>query len=400
MLLALALSFTSPAYPCAGFVTPDIDGQVASSDAQEALLVANEDATVSVTYRVTYKGNAADFAWIIPVPGPVVSVEEGTDVVFDALAASSAPVWDKLTAADGEDDDAPGCGCAGASKSADVSLGGEPGDARDISDSDGIDVTDQGYAGDFAYTVLDADDAGGLVAWLEANGYAPGVAAPAIAAYVDDPDVTYRWVAVQLRPEAVGTGDTDVVLPPLTVRWGADDGAAPVVAYPSRMASTSMLAEVRTTLYLSGMGTPELGNDWSVGGRGNEWSEYALYAPSPDTTAADTFAAELRRIGGASRGYWYTWGGYAGGDNGNVAPSAAEQAILDGFVARFDGIHVPAVHTTDLTFTAGPESYVQTVIAIPADPVESDASAAWLLPVGLAGAAIRRRRAVVVSPRG
>jgi hypothetical protein len=28
------------------------------------------------------------------------------------------------------------------------------------------------------HTVLDADDAGGLVAWLEANGYAPGVAAP------------------------------------------------------------------------------------------------------------------------------------------------------------------------------------------------------------------------------
>ncbi len=386
MLLALALA--SPAYPCAAFVTLNADGQVAFSNAQEALLVVNEDATVSVTYRVLYSGNAADFAWIIPVPGPVVTVEEGTDVVFDALAASSSPTWDKLTASSPADD-APGCGCAGTSKSTDNTLGAAP---WDEGGRNGVEVTAQGYAGDFAYTVLDADDADGLVSWLEGHGYDPSVSASAIRAYVDDPSVSYRWVAVQLRPEAVGTGDTDVVLPPLTVRWGADDGAAPVVAYPSRMASTSMLAEVRTTLYVSGMGTPELGNDWTVGGSGNDGGDYAITAPDPTSDPAEAFAAEVRRVGGDARGYWYTWGGYADGYNGGVAPTDAEQVVLDGFVARFDGIHAPLAHTTDVSFTEGPQAYVQTVIAIPADPVETSAAAAWLLPVGLAGAVLRRRR--------
>jgi hypothetical protein len=381
-----------PALPCAAFVTPDIDGQVAASGAQEALLVANADGTVSVTYRVTYAGNAADFAWIIPVPGPVVSVSEGTDVVFEALAASSSPVWDKLSAADGPEAEATGCGCgADMSKSTDLSAGDAEEQPRDFDGSNGIDVTDQGYAGDFAYTVLDADDAGGLLAWLEANGYAPGVSAPAIQAYVDDPSVTYRWVAVQLRPEVVGTGGADVVLPPLTIQWGADDGAAaPVVAYPSRMASTSMLDEVRTTLYVSGMGTPELGADWSVGGSGNEWGDYALYASDPSESAADTFTAELRRVGGSARGYWYTWGDFPAGYDGAVAPTDAEQAVLDGFVARFDGIHAPAAHTSDVVFSAGPERFVQTVIAVPANP-SGTGSAAWVLPVGVLGWMARRR---------
>jgi hypothetical protein len=216
------------------------------------------------------------------------------------------------------------------------------------------------------------------------------VSAPAIARYVEDDTVAYRWVAVQLRPD-LAQPDEEAVLPPLTVRWGADEGEDLVVRYPSRMASTSMLEEVRTTLWVTGMGLPTLGNDWTVA-QDSEWDVgYDIRATEADADPAELFTGRLRETGGAARTYWRTWAGYPG-DSMDF-----EGAGLDdpGYLVRFDGLHAPTSQLTDVTFTAGVEDgWDSTRILLPALPDEdasTDGRSALALPLGVLAFALRRR---------
>lgn len=380
----LALALMPSAFPCGGFVTPDAETILAASDAQQAILSRESDTVASASYRANVQGDAEDFAWIIPVPGPVLAVEEGNAQIFTLLEQATAPVWERAL----PEDDAgfTGFGCGGASKG-DAALG-----SADVADrGNGVDIVAEGFAGDFQYTVLEADQADGLVAWLTDHGYDTSVSAPAIARYVDDAAIAYRWVAVQLRPDAAQVGE-DLVLAPLTVRWGADEGQPLVVSYPSRMASTSILDEVRTTLFVTGMGTPSLTNDWAVAEASlpsrDGWGDYDVVAETSDADPADLFSTLLRENGGVARTYWRTWSGTPSDDVDFGGAGLADP----GFVTRFDGLHTPASQLTDVTFVSGDQVQDRTFILLPAEEVSSDA--AFALPLGLLGVAWRRRRAV------
>ncbi len=376
----LALALLPSAFPCGGFVTADAETIVAASDAQQAILSRESDTVASASYRANVQGDAEDFAWIIPVPGPVLAVEAGNAQLFKVLEQATAPVWERAL----PEDDAgfTGFGCGGASKG-DAALG-----SADVADrGNGVDIVAEGFAGDFQYTVLEADQADGLVAWLTEHGYDTSVSAPAIARYVDDPAIAYRWVAVQLRPDAAQVGE-DLVLTPLTVRWGTDEGQPLVVSYPSRMASTSMLDEVRTTLFVTGMGTPSLTNDWAVAASLLVWGDYDVVADSAEDDPAELFSTLLRANGGVARTYWRTWAGTPS----DVTDFGGTGLADPGFVTRFDGIHAPASQLTDVTFVPGDQVWDRTFILLPAE--EASADAAFALPLGLLGFAWRRRRAV------
>jgi hypothetical protein len=386
-MLAL-LALVPSAFPCAGFVPTDVEAIVAASDTQQAILSRESEDAASATYRVRYAGNATDFAWIIPVPGPVLAVEEGEERLFKTLDEVTAPTWEREVRA-GADEDVPDCGCAGpgALKGTD-SLGAA--DRGEFSDSNGVEVVEEGFAGDFAYTVLEAEEADGLLTWLTEHGYDTSVSAPSIASYVEDESVAFRWVAVQLRPE-LSQPDAQVMLPPLTVRWGRDEGKPLEVRYPSRMASTSMLPEVRTTLWVSGMGAPQLTNDWQVAEDSeDEGAYYAVQATEADADPAALFTELLRANGGAARTYWRTWAGLPG-DTLDF-----ETVLLDdpGYLVRFDGLHAPSSQLTDVGFLAGDEEiWDSTRILLPAEPAEegSTDSRSWALPLGVLGFALRRR---------
>lgn len=381
MILALAL--VPAAFPCAGFVTTDAAAILASSDAQQAILSRESDTVASASYRASFQGDAEDFAWIIPVPGPVLAVEEGDEQIFKLLDAATAPTWEQSLPE--EDAGFTGFGCGGASKGGD-SLG-----ANAVQERAGVEIVAEGFAGDFQYTVLEADQADGLVGWLTDHGYDTSVSAPAIARYVDDPTIAYRWVAVQLRPDAAQVGE-DLVLTPLTVRWGTDEGQPLVVSYPSRMASTSMLDEVRTTLFVTGMGTPSLTNDWTVAESSvpsrDGWGDYDVVAGSAEEEPAELFTTLLRENGGVARTYWRTWAGTPS----DVTDFGGTGLVDPGFVTRFDGIHAPSSQITDVTFVAGDQVGDRTILFLPAEEVSTDA--AFALPLGLLGLAWRRRRAV------
>ncbi len=368
MLVALAL--LSPAWPCAGLVTKDYTEALASSDAQQAILHIGEE-TVSVEYRVRYTGNASEFAWIIPVPGKVEQVAEGSEERFVALEEATAPTV-RYVEESAEDGDGGGCGngClfSSYSLSDNAKAGGfETGTAR----GGGISVVAEGYAGAFEYTVLEAEEADGLVAWLEAEGYDTTISAPSIRAYVED-EIPFSWVAVQLAPDAATTPDGGVVLPPLRIQWSAGDDGELHAGYPARMAATSMLSEVRTELFVLAESRVEPGNGWTA-------SEVPSIAGVDGVDPTDVYADELRRIGTTHaalltvRGVSYT-----------------DEAAGDVYVTRFDTIVAPPTNQADVTFveTGDMEGFATEIVY-----GDGASGALWLLPIGVGGLLLRRRRA-------
>ncbi|MES2644783.1 MAG: DUF2330 domain-containing protein [Myxococcota bacterium] len=372
--MSLLLALLPSAWPCAGLVTSDYREQLASSDAQQAILQIGAS-QVSAEYRVRYAGNATDFAWIIPVPGKVEAVEEGDERRFTGVEVYTAP-----TAVYEREDEARGDakrGCAGG--------GDKPGSSDNAADTaqagrgfeDGISIVASGYAGAFEYTVLEAESADGLVAWLEAEGYDPTISAPSIQAYVDDP-IAFSWVAVQLSPEAAETPDGGIVLPPLRLTWSAGEDGILYSSYPARMAATSMLAEVRTELYVMGASRAEPQNGWTAAERSYDEGEYNLTA-GDGTEPSEAYAETLREVGTTHPVLYPVWGG-------DYVDSVAGETWL----TRYDTILAPPTNQKDIVFTeTGDIAPFETTIGKRED---DGVSPAWLLPLGLGGLLLRRRR--------
>lgn len=375
--MPLLLALLPAAWPCAGLVTSDYREQLASSDAQQAILHIGS-ARVSAEYRVRYAGNAADFAWIIPVPGRVEAVEEGDEARFTAIEVATAPtaVYWSIE----EEGDSPGGGCGGAKAGMTNDLGDGAQGGRGLGDGTpaGISIVASGFAGAFEYTVLEAEDAGGLVAWLQAEGYDTTISAPSIQAYVDD-TIGFSWVAVQLAPEAAETPDGGVALPPLRLTWSAGDDGVLHTSYPARMAATSMLSEVRTELYVLGASRVEPQNGWSAAERSyDEWD--TTLTAGDGTEPAEAYEEALRRVGTTHPVMYPVWGGeYVDGVAGTT------------WLTRYDAILAPPTNQHDVVFAeTGELTAFQTTIG---KWEESGASSAWLLPLGLGGLLLRRRRA-------
>lgn len=375
-MLAL-LALIPAAFPCAGFVTTDAEGQIASSDAQQAILQVG-DAQVSVEYRVQYHGNASDFAWVIPVPGKVDAVEEGRDDRFTALQTLTAPrVYHEVTTTTSP---GLGCGCLGASKGGDLA-GGRGADTGDLSNA--VDEVASGYAGSFAYTVLEATDADGLIAYLQERGYDTTVSAPSIAAYVDDA-IPYSFVTVRLVPDASTTPEGGVSLTPLRITHSAGADGALHVSYPARMAMTSMLPEVRTELYVLGAGRASLGAGWTEALRVYD-DGYNIMGSGTDANIV--YAEHLRALGGSNAVMLPVYGGMV------------EDALAGStYVTRFDAIVAPSANIADATFTVGTEQTAfESSVTLPAEGV--DTAAILTLPLGVGGWTLRRRRARAAAGR-
>lgn len=366
----LALALLPSAWPCAGLVTRDYTEQLASSDAQQAILLLGER-EVTVEYRVRYAGNADDFAWIIPVPGKVEEVAEGSEDRFVALEDATAPTvrWER-EAVDGGDE-----GCGGGCLFQSYSLGdnAKSGGLDTAGGGRGVSIVAEGYAGAFAYTVLEAEAADALVAWLQAEGYDTTVSAPSIQAYVDD-DVAFSWVAVQLAPDAPSTPDGGVVLPPLRIRWSAGEDGVLHASYPARMAATSMLSEVRTELFVLADERVEPTGGWTVATNEGD-------IPAEDGEDAEAVYADTLRGHGTTHPVLFPV--YAG--------FYADALAGDVFVTRFDTIVAPPTNQADVGFVvAGDTDYVETNIVYGADG--GGGGALWLVPIGAGGLLLRRRK--------
>ena len=344
MLLSL---FIQPAFPCAGiFHEP---GSLAESDNQQVILRAL-DGEIEVSYNVQYEGDAEDFGWVIPVFGEFSSMEDGDQVLFDALNNSTAPVVETLQSAD---DGAGGCGNA---------MRGSKSVEDSFSDTglNGAEIVAEGFTGTYSYTVLEADSAEALETWLTDNGWSIESSRPVIEDYVAEGGV--QFVAISLT----GASETEAsYLPPVSIRYAGDQ-----LRFPATMARYSMVETLRTTVFVLGE-QPATVSGWSSSTNPN--IEGDLY-DSPESL----FEQALWDAGGYSPGYLLT---YAGEHNTDASESV---------VTRFDTFSSKDAHTLDATFALDGEGEVTTTVTMIEDGYEP--SEAWLLLPLLTGCGMWRRR--------
>ena len=324
----------NPAFACGGFVPQE--GALAASDAQQALFDLAAD-RVTVTYRARYQGNAADFAWVLAVPGKVDAVEEGDGDTLDAIALASAPQVEVDPAAESA-----GCGCGssgGLSKGATDGSFGEAGDT-------GVQVTSTGVAGAYTYTTLAAADADSLVTWLSEHGYDVSRIQDSIAAYVADP-LDYEFVAVQLVPELPEEyGQYGADLAPLAITYGAASDGAVHAIFPARLGVTSGVETVRTEIFVLGTGTATLSGWEGVANpdvaNGDTWDAVGADYSDPE----GVYTQHLMSYGGSQRRMWQAYAGAYPGETG------------ERWLTRYDAIVYPSTNSVDAVFA---DSGIQTV---------------------------------------
>jgi hypothetical protein len=183
--------------------------------------------TVTTTVDIQYEGDPASFSWILPIPVsdamPVPDLALAPEDLLRDLEGATVPriVPPPTTCATAPPGVFGGGPNSGAGDDSDGAFGDD--------DDGGVDVTDLPNVGPFDNELIQSDDAGALIEWLNDNGYLVSPAMePAIADYVG---AGLAFLGVRLLP------DTDSAeIAPLSVTW---PGSEPMI--PLRM--TSIAAE-------------------------------------------------------------------------------------------------------------------------------------------------------------
>lgn len=320
ILLSLLIQ---PAFACGGFAPTE--GALAASDAQQALFDLR-DTSITVTYRARYEGNAADFAWVLAVPGKINTVSEGNAEQLDAIALASAPQVELDPAAG-----AGGCGCG--SKAGGLQSRSNDGDFSDT----GVVVTGSGLAGDYTYTTLAATEADSLVTWLTDHGYDVSLIEDSIGAYVADP-LDYEFVAVQMAPDAPEAAENGVNLEPLAINYGTASDAKLHAIFPAKLGVTSSVPEVRTEIFVLGQGTATL-SGWEAVANPDQVDGDAWDAVGPDyEDPSGVYYQHLLSYGGSQRRMWLAYSGAYEPDAGNR------------WLTRYDAVVFPATNSVDPVF--------------------------------------------------
>lgn len=294
-------SVLSPAaWACAGLV--HVEGDLAESDHAEVVF-ATAGGEVEVSYRVGYTGTAAEFGWVIPVPGDVAAVEDGDADLFQRLRGLTAPTVSYET---GSGSDGGGCalGCGSGSKA-----GGSP------TSTDGLTIVAEGFTGTYDFVVVEATDPAGLQAWLDAAGWS-GLAEEDLEHYVD---LGASFVALSLHPDVATTPSGGRDLPPLRVRYAGGEQR-----FPSVLARNAAVDTQRTTVWVVG-DTRATVSGWS--------SEDPTRLQANGLDPAVVFLDALGALGADQR-WLRSWAGPGEG----------------AFVTRFDTWAPAEVHDTDAVF--------------------------------------------------
>jgi hypothetical protein len=341
----LLLWTVTAAWPCGGVF--HAKGTLAESPAQEAIF-REGDGWSEVDYRVEYEGDAADFGWVIPIPGAFASLKEANLELFDTYRNCTQPILEYV----GDDEDS-GCSCARSQSKNDA---GGLGDTRGD-----VTVVAEGFAGDYEYTVLEATSTAGLLTWLDEHGWETMGADAALDAYVAAGG--FQFVSIALMPTVAETPETGRELPPIRIRYEGNE-----LRYPAMMARVAMeLTEIRTRIFVEGEERATV-TGWSAEEVGNLHAETGVIA-------MDVFDDRLRELGGDHAGF------------GLVAALTCSGT----HVTRFESLTAPAAHTVDATFAIDGGMYdYETRITV--DDTEGMYDTAWLF-VPLLGLAWKRRRA-------
>jgi uncharacterized membrane protein YgcG len=175
----------------------------------ENILFVIDSSHVEAHIQIQYRGDAARFSWILPVPA-LPDIEVGSDPLFARLLASTVPTFGYSTQRDS-------CNIGGSTGAGGGSGGLDPGSTRDA--GGGV-VVAQKQVGAFEATTL-SGGASEVVDWLGTNGYQMSDEAPAL--FQDYVARGYLFVAVKLTG---GAGIDEIH--PLVVRYAGDKPCVPI----------------------------------------------------------------------------------------------------------------------------------------------------------------------------
>ncbi|HLK35815.1 MAG TPA: DUF2330 domain-containing protein, partial [Polyangiaceae bacterium] len=262
--LALAASGANDARACGGcFVRPRPTSQVGTVVTDHRMIFAVSAAQTTLYDQIEYSGDPAEFAWVLPIQGPVtlgVSSNQLFTVLDQATQANIlAPPYP-----------CPTCNCA-ARGGGFPGGGGTAGPSADGADAGAaVIVISQQVVGPYETVQLhpsSTSDTAALTAWLQANSYSiPASIDPVIAAYVNE---GFDFLAIRLVP---GQGVQSMRPISVTTAGGA-------LSLPLRMVAAGTGASVGITLWVVSDGRYEPQNfasftidpaslvwDWSAGG--------------------------------------------------------------------------------------------------------------------------------------
>ncbi|MCC6445697.1 MAG: DUF2330 domain-containing protein [Armatimonadetes bacterium] len=166
---ALCLLWLAGAVSADGILFPSQGSRRDISEPEQKAFIRFQEGKEDLVIQATYKGDARDFAWVVPVPSRPEKVEAFKSALFQELS--------RLTS------DSRG------SKS--MSAGGFGGGA----DSGAVTLLERKQAGIYDVSVLAAQDPEALIGWLNENGYLfPEKGAGVVSDYI-----SRGWVFVAMR---------------------------------------------------------------------------------------------------------------------------------------------------------------------------------------------------------
>jgi hypothetical protein len=287
-------AFAPPARACGGFFCDVPPGPTLLPVAQTGENVLfSMDRTAAGQYhleahiQIFYAGPASKFSWVVPVDA-MPELDLGSNAVFAALDGATRPQIMVNRKREGVcSDDAPGfsLGAGGSANDKGAPVPGSDDDAG------GVQVTLRRNIGPYDATVVRADDAGRLKAWLAENGYfLSDEGSRLIDTYVTEQKF---FVALKLLS---GAGVSEIQ--PIVLRF---DGRGPCV--PLRLTAVAAIDDLRVNLWVLAenrvvpenyfeIAINEAKLDW-LGGGGNY---QALLTAAANEAGGNAFAVEYAGV--------------------------------------------------------------------------------------------------------
>jgi hypothetical protein len=295
---------------CGCFAPPD--PSVPIVQAGERILFSTKDGVVTAHIQIQYKGAAADFGWILPLPS-VPTLDVGTDELFTDLISTTQPKY-LLTY---KYDDS----CVLPKSGGGATTAGPPATpgANDASGGRNDIVVVQSSVGPYDYAVLHAEKKDDMLAWLGANHYFIPAGTDAVVGPYIHPGAYF--LALKLKSGA-DVGD----LQPVVVKYASDLPMIPIV-----LTSVAAQADMGIQVWMLGASRAIPRNyyhtvindaliDWSTNGK--NYND-VIIAATKEAKGRHTFVTEYAGPSSVMQGQLYSTGRF-----GSLAELASQPSPI------------------------------------------------------------------------
>jgi hypothetical protein len=270
-LLAAGWLAARPARAC--IPIPDASG-VTDMESRRAVVWLRQT-TFEMMFQNRYSGSAADFAWVIPLPGVPTKVDQPSDGFLEDLDRFTAPMIENQQCV---------VPCVKYPDAGALPGGTVP--------PPSITVWGSGVLGDLEYQVLSATSSQALITWLNTQGFQlPAALETLVNSYLSD-----GWVFFAAK---IAAGASQPAAVPV-VRFTFDRSTTPVV-YPMRISAFNRTTPLDTLVWLISDEGTYLPDNYPVEKMTGSEHTHSSYATALDQAmaknASTTFALQYAARG-------------------------------------------------------------------------------------------------------